>query len=86
MKSIDLKNILLQYPPSRLLKVFANGEHRFDMTIAEMCCNLMSDHIGKENDVALFGYHTFIIRERGEATDDVPGAAPWRDWIELDAR
>lgn len=54
------------------------------MTVAEMTCNLMT--LPPENKVEVFGLDTFIIRVKGEMTDDVAGAAPWREWIELDAR
>lgn len=83
MKCTVLRELLLEYPPSRKLIVFDEGKLRFEMTIAEMAINLMSMPDGQAE---IFGKATFIIRERSESTDDVPGAAPWRDWIELDAR
>ena len=36
--------------------------------------------------VSFFGRSECIIRERGEFTDDVAGAPPYRQWLEIDMR
>jgi hypothetical protein len=58
------------------------------MTVIEMIIKLLEQETpeGPDPVLSIFDCSDCIVRERGEAIDDVAGAAPWRDWIELDLR
>lgn len=88
----QLKDILREYPQGRLLRIVAERVLLREITVAEMVLDLTYAQIKArpgDRDALLFMYfgrENLIVRERGEWTDDVAGAAPWRDWVELDLR
>lgn len=85
MNAGQLKDILLEYPGSRKLKVIVQKEVVMEMTVIELIIKLLEcEKI--EALFTFFGFDNCIVRERGEMINDVAGAAPWRDWIELDLR
>jgi hypothetical protein len=55
-----------------------------ESTVFETMCKLMKEPA--EASVFIFGRGDCILRERGEMTDDVAGAPPYREWLEMDMR
>lgn len=92
MHITQLKDILREYPESRLLRVVADRDLIRETTVGLMLLDLIYAQIkarpGDRDELLLtyFGRSNLIVRERGEWTDDVAGAASWREWVELDLR
>lgn len=83
MKCTVLRDVLLEYPPSKKLKIFEEGKLRFEMSIAQMASNLMAMPDGQAE---IFGKATFIIRERIDTSGSDAILPEHRMWVELDAR
>lgn len=84
MNNEQLRSILAEYPLSLRLDVIVERERALETTVAEMICKLMDKPPG--GLLTFCGRSECIIRERGERTDDVAGAAPYRKWLEMDMR
>jgi hypothetical protein len=79
-----LQRILTEYRPSMRLVVTVAQEKMMETTVAEMITILMPQP--RDECFSFFGLSECIIRERGEPTEDVAGAPPYREWLELDMR
>lgn len=84
MRNEQLKSILCEYPPSMRLKIIVEKQLLTEMTVVELLCQLLEQPL--EASLIFFGYNDVIIRERIEDLDAPPGAAPVRQWLELDLR
>lgn len=94
MRATTLKSALAEYRPSLPIRVRLMGEHRFDLSVAEMMSNLCS--VPDDDHVVFFGSTDFIIKERnadfgsGRAVmqPELPFApeAQLRDYLEIDVR
>lgn len=76
--------ILKEYPPSLRLDVIVEGQIIRRTTVIEMCIKLMSQRPSAL--LIFYACPNCIVRERGERTEDVAGAPPYRQWLELDMR
>ena len=80
----QLRSILGEYPPSMRLIIVVEQQTMWEMTVVEILLELMAK---PEHELLAFcGRDNCIIRERGEFTDDVAGAPPYRKWLEIDLR
>jgi hypothetical protein len=80
----QLESILNEYPPSMRLDVMVERKAMLGTTVVELLLKLMEQP--PDASVTFYGLSDCIIRERGEFTDDVAGAPPYREWLELDMR
>lgn len=83
MNTEQLTTILNEYPMSRKLVVIVDGKPAWETTVIEVLLKLTSE---PPSALTIFGRDACIVRERGEFTDDVCGATPYRDWLEIDLR
>jgi hypothetical protein len=84
MRVGQLQSILNEYRPSMKLIVIVEQQRLLQTTVVEMLIKLVDQP--REALLTFYGRSDCIIRERGEATDDVAGAPPYREWLEIDLR
>lgn len=84
MQVEQLKLILQEYPMSRPLKIVVEKKVMLETTVVQLLTKLID--IPPNGWLAFCGRHDVIIRERGDFTDDVAGAPPWKCWLEMDMR
>jgi hypothetical protein len=84
MTNEHLSLILNEYRPSMRLDIIVEREKVMETTVLDLMCKLISEP--PSSSVHFCGRGDCILRERGEATDDVAGAAPYRTWLEMDMR
>lgn len=84
MNNEQLQSILREYRPSMKLVVMVEKKSVLETSVAEMLIRLIAQP--RDASLTFCGRPDCIIRERGEDTDDVPGAAPYREWLEMDMR
>lgn len=80
----QLTSILKEYPMSRKLLVVIDGQTMRETSVAEAVCDLIQAQPSEL--LTFFGRNNCIIRERGDFTNDVAGAAPYKQWLEIDLR
>ena len=79
-----LHRILSEYRPDMKLTILVNGATLMEADVSAVITTLMSQP--PDASVSFFERSECIIRERGEFTDDVAGAPPYRQWLEIDMR
>lgn len=80
----QLKSILSEYRSSMRLVIVVERQTLLETTMVEMLLKLMPQP--PTALLTFYGRSDCIIRERGEPTDDVAGAPPYREWLEIDLR
>jgi hypothetical protein len=80
----QLRSILNEYRPSMRLDVLVDRKAKLGTTVAELMAKLIDQPPNAL--LTFYGLSDCIIRERGEFTDDVAGAPPYREWLEIDMR
>jgi hypothetical protein len=84
MRVGQLQSILNEYRPSMKLIVTVEQQRLLQTTVVEMLIKLAAQP--REALLTFYDRSDCIIRERGEATDGVAGAPPYREWLEIDLR
>jgi hypothetical protein len=64
--------------------VTVEQQRLLETTVVEMTLKLMTQP--PKAIVTFYDRRECIIRERGEETNDVAGAPPYREWLEIDLR
>jgi hypothetical protein len=92
MNAEQLKKILEEYSPSMKLKIIVDREVLIETTVIETVLKVQYEDLKcRPGDrpvtvLTIFGRSDCIVRERGDFTDDVAGAPPYKRWLELDLR